>query len=647
MFNKLGRFAGPGRRDEHDRRSAACATIRLWQIEMALAATAHQLDAGRDRRRRGQHHLAHLLGDREHSRRAPPPTCTPPASSTARSDLPRSTASTSRWRSRPCCCCWPSCCWAGAARPSPISACSPPRQRRRCSPTPSSAACCRTRMTAMARAWSGSRRSSSRCCCAGCMPGAACRRPASRIAGPLAAEPDRRPAIEPASALLFPPQRQCYKSALAPGSTCVLIALRLCPPSSRPSALCRLRRPRRRATGRARPRARRGAATDDPASPSNGRSRTASGCSAARPTSSAMSIANRAGSQLAAEHHARARHRRPRLGAEPGRPSLRQRRRRAAGHLRPRRRARKLSGAEDPSGRRAADRRGAARRDLQLELRRRHHPAEAGQRALRAAGAAAPRLRQADHRRRRHHAARQQRRQRLDRDRGARSADRGTGRLGRRRRRQSRPADRARRRGLLLPALPRRGARRIFPAEPARLQGRQGLRRQPRRLRRLHQPTGTATARAGCRRPATARCTAISFAPRSRSRSRTRRSPSPSCRSPAAARRSRAACSARRAPATARRRGRCAGTVPPQIEQLQDMLDKARKQIAEPQARPRAAHGRRQRHQVLRPRRRRHHQRRRRAHAVQPGRPARDGAAGAGPPRPRACPATSPSSAPR
>ena len=44
------------------------------------------------------------------------------------------------------------------------------------------------------------------------------------------------------------------------------------------------------------------------------------------------------------------------------------------------------------------------------------------------------------------------------------------------------------------------------------------------RLRRLRQPTGTATAPAGCRRPATARSTAISCAPRSRSRSRTRKS---------------------------------------------------------------------------------------------------------------------------
>ena len=55
---------------------------------------------------------------------------------------------------------------------------------------------------------------------------------------------------------------------------------------------------------------------------------------------------------------------------------------------------------------------------------------------------------------------------------------------------------------------------------------------------------------------------------------------------------------------------------------------------AGPPARPRPAHGRRKRHQVRRPRRRRHHQHRHRAHAVQPGRPACDGAAGAGPPRP-------------
>ena len=57
----------------------------------------------------------------------------------------------------------------------------------------------------------------------------------------------------------------------------------------------------------------------------------------------------------------------------------------------------------------------------------------------------------------------------------------------------------------------------------------------------------------------------LSAAHRARARGREQAgSPSPSCRSPAPARPSRAACSARKAPATARRRGRCAGTVPPQ-----------------------------------------------------------------------------------
>ena len=490
------------------------------------------------------------------SRRRPP--CTPPASSTARSALPRSTASTSRWRSPPCCCCSPTVLLGWRREPfADLGMLAGDHDARRCSPMPSSAACCRTRMTAMARAWSGSRRSWSRCCSAGCMPGAA--RPRTAGAGSPARwrrSPFRR-RKRPCRltcwrfALLFPPQGQCYKAALAPGSTCVplpLAALAALLPSS--CSVPASTGPARSAPARPTPQPT--AAVRHHHCRSTGRSGTASGCSAARPTSSATSSptapaassppsicsnatpAAAAGRRTMVDHLC--------VNAAGAR----------ARHLRARRRARKLSRAEDPSGRRAARRRGAARRDLQLELRRRHHPAQAGQRALLAAGAAAPRLRQADHRRRRHHAAGQQRRQRLGRDRGARSADRGAGRLGRRRRRQSRPADRARRRGLLLPALPRRGARRIFPAEPARLQGRQGLRRQPRRLAPPPPATGTATARAGCRRPATARSTAISSAPRSRSRSRTRRSRSPSCRSPAAARPSRAACSARRAPATAR-----------------------------------------------------------------------------------------------
>ena len=99
--------------------------------------------------------------------------------------------------------------------------------------------------------------------------------------------------------------------------------LRLRPPSSRCTSAragCRSAAPAR-AAGRSPP---------TPASPSTGRSRTASGCSAARPISSAMSIANRAGSQLAAEHLLERETGRPRLGAEPGRPPVRQRHRRGA-----------------------------------------------------------------------------------------------------------------------------------------------------------------------------------------------------------------------------------------------------------------------------------------------------------------------------
>ncbi len=217
-------------------------------------------------------------------------------------------------------------------------------------------------------------------------------------------------------------------------------------------------------------------------------------------------IANRAGSQSPPNINS-ARHRGARLGTEPGRSSLRQRRGHAARHLRPRWRARELSRAENSSCRRAARRRGAGGRHLQLELRRRHHPAETGERALQPAGRAASCPRQADHRRRRHHAAGQQRRQRLGRDPSPRPADRRNGRLGRRRRRQSGPAHCAGRRGLLFPAFPRRGARRIFPAEPARLQGRQGLRR-PHHRSPTSAANGTATPRAGCPRHATARCTA-------------------------------------------------------------------------------------------------------------------------------------------
>ena len=100
----------------------------------------------------------------------------------------------------------------------------------------------------------------------------------------------------------------------------------------------------------------------------------------------------------------------------------------------------------------------------------------------------------------------------------------GMGDFGRGRRRQSRPRGRARRSRVLLPAVPRRRRQRVFPSEPGRIFGRQGVSRHARRPRRSCGATGRVTARAGCRRPATARSTATSFAPRLRLRSRIRKS---------------------------------------------------------------------------------------------------------------------------
>ena len=150
--------------------------------------------------------------------------------------------------------------------------------------------------------------------------------------------------------------------------------------------------------------------------------------------------ANRAGSLLAAERSARARA--PTAAAGPATWSIGSASTRAGTLLDTCERdgeRENLSGAGDHRIGVTARRPGAGGRDLQLELRRRHHPAETGQRALQRGGQAAAALRQADHRHRRHHAAGRQRRQRLGRDRGARSADRRHGRLDRRRRRQSGP----------------------------------------------------------------------------------------------------------------------------------------------------------------------------------------------------------------
>ena len=100
-----------------------------------------------------------------------------------------------------------------------------------------------------------------------------------------------------------------------------------------------------------------------------------------------------------------------------------------------------------------------------------------------------------------------------DRDRGARHLHRRPRRQHRLRRRQSGPADRAGRRGLLLPLLSRHRSRAILPAEPRRLQRRPRLRGARTRCR-----SGSARARSGSIPPATARSTATRPAPRWRSR---------------------------------------------------------------------------------------------------------------------------------
>ncbi len=102
MFNNLGRFAGLG--DEMS--TIVTGSLRaypVWQVELALAATAHQLT----RIASGEgvvNTTWHTYWAIEKFAPAAAPACMPPASNAARSDLQRSTASISRSRSPPCCC---------------------------------------------------------------------------------------------------------------------------------------------------------------------------------------------------------------------------------------------------------------------------------------------------------------------------------------------------------------------------------------------------------------------------------------------------------------------------------------------------------------------------------------------------------------
>ena len=144
------------------------------------------------------------------------------------------------------------------------------------------------------------------------------------------------------------------------------------------------------------------------------------------------------------------------------------------------------------------------------------------------------------------------------------------------------------------------GARRIFPAEPRRLSRRQGLRRQSGRPGAPIRPaTGRARARcwmsAACHRSlygyqlrtalAVAienRHAAVTFIPLA-------------CSGATIDAGLFGAQGASECPPT----GRCAGTVPAQVAQLAEALTRARTLGPGPQARSRAADGRRQRHQVL------------------------------------------------
>ena len=164
VFDQLGRFEGLERRDAHDRaRKPACVSVAADQggARRHGRATRH----GRAPVRREHRDLAHLRHDRDitrrHSARAMHAARQQKGELELHGDQPRACAgrvgiddaAPRRDRGR----------GAGAGA-SPISAGSPPRPRSRSSPMRRSAARYRTRTTAMARAWSGSRLS----CCSSC-----------------------------------------------------------------------------------------------------------------------------------------------------------------------------------------------------------------------------------------------------------------------------------------------------------------------------------------------------------------------------------------------------------------------------------------------------------------------------------------------
>ena len=316
--------------------------------------------------------------------------------------------------------------------------------------------------------------------------------------------------------------------------------------------------------------------------------------------------ADRGDGVLGGRGPARARERRPRLGARHGRAAVRRPRRQAAGH---------------PATATACAKIYLAPHDHRVGVVLAGAvPANAAcawsfddgsgtpQQAmapLRGRGAAARRLWPADARQRRHRAAGRHRAARGDRHRGARRADRGPGRLDRGRRRQSGPAGAACR--------TRASASGAFSAavrseyyRPGRdgFTGNKSCSSSSRRRMRAEPAPGRARARAGRAAPATARSTAIRCAPRSALavENPPYRGHLPAAR-PAPAPRSTPASSAASASANARapaptRPARAAS--PAQIDELKELMAKAHAASADRNARSRPAHDRRQRHPVLR-----------------------------------------------
>ena len=134
---------GPRRRDGRRSSSSSLRDYPAWQLETGAGRDRAPARPRRHRRRRGQHRLAHLLGDREVHARARRPPCTPPASSTASSDFaainrihqPVALAAMLLLLATDA---------AGAARREPfadLGMLAGDRRRWRCSPMPSSAAC--------------------------------------------------------------------------------------------------------------------------------------------------------------------------------------------------------------------------------------------------------------------------------------------------------------------------------------------------------------------------------------------------------------------------------------------------------------------------------------------------------------------------